>query len=126
MEKQVIGNRLVLVGLILYISSIFFLVIIAIFWSRLRYVYLIVCILTILGLINIVIGSLMRKKDVGYWLVLIGVIMLLGVIFLNALAFIERGILMVVYTYSYPFLIIFSLIFIVAGGLTKEKRNKSP
>lgn len=124
MEKKEGGGLLVFIGLILFFGSDF-LFTIFIFLGGIFMTYLwIASILAIVGIISVLIGGLMGKKDFGSWLVLIGAILIFGAIFLDVFFFLMSEIFA-------PFMWIMGILFImgfssvVIGGLTENKKGKN-
>jgi len=124
MEKKEVGGLLVFISLILFIGSYFlfgiFIILGGIF---IKYLW-IVGILTIAGIISVLIGGLMGKKDIGYWLVLIGVIMIFGAIFLDVF-YILMSEIFTSFTWIIVILFIMGFISIVIGGLMENKKGKN-
>jgi len=124
MEKKEVGGLLVFISLILFIGSYFlfgiFIILGGIF---IKYLW-IVGILTIAGIISVLIGGLMGKKDLGYWLVLFGVIMIFGAIFLDVF-YILRSEIFTSFEWINVILLIMGFISIVIGGLMENKKEKT-
>lgn len=124
MEKKEVGGLLIFISLILYIGSYFlfgiFIILGGIF---IKYLW-IVGILTIAGIISVLIGGLMGKKDLGYWLVLIGIIMIFGVILIDAFC-ILRSEMSTSISWIIVILFIMGFISIVIGGLMENEKGKN-
>lgn len=85
MEKLDIGNNLIVIGLILYIASVPLYIISAMIWGIAPIGFTLDCILIIIGLVCIIIGGKWSKKSKDYWLVIIGLILVLGGLFLESI-----------------------------------------
>ncbi|MFX0005046.1 MAG: hypothetical protein ACFE9C_07775 [Candidatus Hodarchaeota archaeon] len=85
MEKLDIGNNLIVIGIILYIVAIPLYIISAMVWGIAPIGFILDCILIITGLACIIIGGNWAKKSKDYWLVIIGLILILGGMFLEAM-----------------------------------------
>ncbi len=124
MEKKEVEGLLVFIGLILFIGA-YFLFNIFIFLGGIFITYLwIVSILTIVGMISVLIGGLMGKKDLGSWLVLIGVILIFGALFLDVFFFLMSEIF-APFTWIIGILFIMGFISVVIGGLTENEKGKN-
>lgn len=124
MEKKKVGGLLVFISLILYIAS-YFLLYIFLILDGIFITYLwIVGILAIAGISSTLIGGLMAKRDRGSWLLLIGLIMIFGAIFLDVFFFLWTEIFA---SLSLPIgiLIVMGFIIVGIGGLTKDEKGKN-
>ena len=84
-EKLDIGNNLIVLGVILYIVAIPLYILSAMVWGIAPIGFILDCILIITGLACIIIGGRWAKKSKDYWLVIIGLILVLGGLFLEAI-----------------------------------------
>ena len=111
-------------GLILFIGA-YFLYYVCVFLGGIFITYLwIVSTLTIVGIINVLIGGLMGKKDLGFWLVLIGVILIFGAIFLGFF-FVLMSEIFAPFTWTIGILLIMGFSSVVIGGLTENKNGQN-
>jgi hypothetical protein len=85
MEKIDFGNKLIIVGIALYIGTVFLYLISAMIWEISLIGFAIVCFMIVIGLSGIIIGGIWSKKSRDYWLVLIGLILILSGLFLESL-----------------------------------------
>jgi hypothetical protein len=124
MEKKEGGGLLIFIGLILFIGS-YFLYYIFVFLAGIFITYLwIVNILAIMGIINVLVGGIMAKKDLGSWLVLIGVILIFGALFLGVF-FVLMSEIFAPFTWIIGILFIMGLSSVVIGGLKENEKGKN-
>ncbi len=124
LDKLDIGNKLIVIGLILYIGSVPLYIISAMVWEIALIGFVIDCILIITGLTCIILGANWAKKSRDYWLVLIGLILILGGLFLEAMN-ISANIIGLRMYIPYPtslVMLIIGFIIVIIGGLMKEKK----
>ncbi|MFX0000087.1 MAG: hypothetical protein ACFE9Q_06470 [Candidatus Hodarchaeota archaeon] len=122
MDKLDIGNKLIVIGLILYIGAVPLYIISAMIWEITPIGFIIDCILIITGLTCIIMGGNWAKKSRDYWLVLIGLILILGGLFLEAIN-ISANISGIFIYIPYPtstVLLIIGITLAIIGGLMKE------
>ncbi|MFX1308994.1 MAG: hypothetical protein ACFE8C_04790 [Promethearchaeota archaeon] len=120
MEKKDIAGLLLKIGVILYIGSSLLMIIFGIFWIIPRPYWLIISVLAFIGLLSFVIGGFMRKKDRSYKVVIIGITMIFGGIFLNSLVF-GIGDIFTGFSIIVPIIIILGIIFVIIGALTEDR-----
>jgi hypothetical protein len=123
MEKIDLGNKLILIGIILYIGVVPLYLISAMVWEISLLGFAIDGIIIIIGLTSIVIGGIWAKKSRDYWFVLIGLILILGGLFLESINITANltGIQMLI---PYPISQIMwgtGIVFAILGGLMKKK-----
>ncbi len=121
-DKLDIGNKLIVIGLILYIGAVPLYIISAMVWDIALIGFVIDCILIITGLTCIIIGGKWAKKSRDYWLVLIGLILILGGLFLEAFN-ISANIFGLRMCIPYPtslIMLIIGFTIVIIGSLMKE------
>ncbi len=126
MNKLDIGNKLIVIGLILYIVSVPLYIISAIIWDIATIGFVLVCVMIIIGVTCIIFGGNWAKKSRDYWLVLIGLILILGGLLVEAInisANISEVFIYIPFPISTSMLII-GIIMAIIGSLMKEKKIK--
>ncbi|MFW9971112.1 MAG: hypothetical protein ACFFDF_13035 [Candidatus Odinarchaeota archaeon] len=123
MEKVDFGNNLIVIGLIIYILVVPLYIISAMVWGIAPIGFVLDCILIITGLTCIIIGGKWAKKSKDYWLVITGLILVLGSLFLEAINISANifGLRMFI-PFPISLIILSTGIFIaIIGGLMKKR-----
>jgi hypothetical protein len=122
MDKLDIGNKLIVVGIILYIGAVPLYIVSAMIWEIASIGFVIVCSSIITGITCIIIGGKWAKKSRGYWMVLLGLILILSGLFLEAFN-ISANILGLTMYIPYPTSLVtlgIGITVAIIGGLMKE------
>ncbi|MFW9873789.1 MAG: hypothetical protein ACFFG0_11845 [Candidatus Thorarchaeota archaeon] len=123
MEKKDLGDSLILIGIILSIGAIPLYLISAMVWEIALLGFTIDSIIIIIGLTSIIIGGLWAKKSRDYWFVLIGLILILGGLFLESIN-ITTNLIGIQPFIPYPIstiMWVMGIIFAIVGGLMKKE-----
>lgn len=123
MEKKNLGDKLILIGIILSIGAVPLYLISAMIWEISLLGFTIDIIIIIIGLTSIIIGGIWAKKSRDYWFVLIGLILILGGLFLESIN-ITTNLIGIQPFIPYPISSMMwgmGIIFAIVGGLMKKE-----
>ncbi|MFX1488121.1 MAG: hypothetical protein ACFFBI_03170 [Promethearchaeota archaeon] len=123
MEKKNLGDKLILIGIILSIGAVPLYLISAMIWEISLLGFTIDIIIIIIGLTSIIIGGIWAKKSRDYWFVLIGLILILGGLFLESINITTNliGIQPFIPYPISPMMWGMGIIFAIVGGLMKKE-----
>ncbi len=122
MANKNVGNKLIKIGLIVFVWSMCLNIIFVLLAGTVTPYLWIIVVLAFIGIICIVIGALKGKKDAGVLLVIIGFIQIFLSLELSVISNLFGGTITFLLIII-PLLIIAGIICIVIGGLIPEKKN---
>ena len=118
--QKSLGLWLIFSGIICFIVSIIVYNLLIFFLSVFLEFYWVIILLSLAGIASTIIGGIKIKYNVASWIILSGVIMIMGSIILASL-FMSLGGILLSYTSIIPILIVIGLICIVVAALINEK-----
>ena len=118
--QKSLGWWLIFSGIICFIVSIIVYNLLIFFLSVFLEFYWVIILLSLAGIASTIIGGIKIKYNVASWIILSGVIMIMGSIILASL-FMSLGGILLSYTSIIPILIVIGLICIVVAALINEK-----